>query len=661
MAGAGGGPTGTAPRDTLARYLVAAGAVAVAYLLAALLGPGAAVGGFPLFLAAVMLAAWYGGLGPGLAVTVLGGLVGTLGLPRAPAGPGPPNLVGLGVFCLEALVITGLSHRLRAAQQQTEALARSAQAARAEAEVAAQRVRALQRVTDAALAHLRLDDLLRELLARIREVLGVDTVAILLLAEDGADLVVRAAHGLEEEVALGMRIPVGRGVAGRIAVRREPMVFEDLSQAEVVSPVLRERGVRSLLGVPLMVEGRVIGVVHVGTLAARAFAPDDVRLLQLVADRVAIAIDHARLYEAERGARAAAEAAERRFRLLVDGVRDYATYMVDRDGRVVTWNAGAERLKGYRPEEVLGRDLSLFFAPEDVARGAPRQALEQAAAEGHAAAEGWRVRRDGSRFWAEVGITALRDGEGALLGFSVITHDLTERRRAAEIRARLLAQLMAAREEEQRRLARELHDETSQSLTSLLVGLRAIGEAPSLQAARAHAGELRRIAARALEEVRRLLRGLRPRALDELGLVAALEHLAAEAAQASGIEVDVQAGGLGGRRLPPAVETALYRIVQEALTNAVRHAKPRQVSVRVRRDGARVQAIVADDGDGFDVEAALRGSGPWDHLGLHGMRERAALLGGSVVIESAPGAGTTLYVWLPVDGDDGADPGPPRG
>jgi PAS domain S-box-containing protein len=568
----------------------------------------------------------------------------------------------LAVFVLEGLVITSVSAALRSAQQRAEAHSAREQAARTEVEAAARRVRDLQRVSDAALAHLRLDDLLPELLGRIREVLAADTVVILLLSEDERELLVRAAIGLEQEVMEGVRIPVGRGIAGRIAARREPMVVEDMSSVEIASPILRDKGLRSLLGVPLMVEGRVIGVVHVGTLFARRFTEDDTRLLQMVADRIAIAIDHARLYGAEQRARAAAETAERRFRLLVDGVRDYATYMLDSDGCVVSWNAGAERLKGYRAEEAVGLHVSLFYSPEDVKRGVPGRALERATAEGWYEDESWRVRKDGSRFWADVIVTALRDDEDQLIGFSVITHDLTERKRAAEVRARLLEQVIAAQEEEQRRIARELHDETGQLLTSLLVGLRSVQDAGTLQAAQEGAAELRRIATRTLDEVRRLAWGLRPSALDELGLVPALEHYATEYGQSQGITVHVQARGLDRTRLPAPVEITLYRIVQEALTNTAKHAKAESVSIVIQRHPSWVQVIVADDGCGFDVNAALRAPGNWTHLGLHGMRERAALLDGSVTIESAPGEGTTIYARIPLPGNASEEnPDPDRG
>jgi sigma-B regulation protein RsbU (phosphoserine phosphatase) len=166
-------------------------------------------------------------------------------------------------------------------------------------------VESLKRVTSAALAYLDLDDLLSELLDRTTDILDVDTAAILLLEEDRGVLAARAAKGLEEEVERGFKIPVGAGFAGRVAASRQPVVIEDLenSPIEVVNPLLRANGVRSLLGVPLIVERRLVGVLHVGTLKRRGFNSDDIHLLRTVADRAALAIEHGRLTEQRRAAR----------------------------------------------------------------------------------------------------------------------------------------------------------------------------------------------------------------------------------------------------------------------------------------------------------------------------------------------------------------------
>jgi serine phosphatase RsbU (regulator of sigma subunit)/anti-sigma regulatory factor (Ser/Thr protein kinase) len=162
--------------------------------------------------------------------------------------------------------------------------------------ISADRREHLLSITDSALGYMSLEDMLSELLGRIREALEVDTAAILLLDEDRGVLLAHAARGLEEEVRQGVQVPLARGFAGRVAAEARPIII-DLEHAEVVNPILRQQGIRSMLGVPLQAEGHVIGVMHIGTLVPRDFSDDDVMLLQLAADRAALAIDHARLSE----------------------------------------------------------------------------------------------------------------------------------------------------------------------------------------------------------------------------------------------------------------------------------------------------------------------------------------------------------------------------
>jgi GAF domain-containing protein/anti-sigma regulatory factor (Ser/Thr protein kinase) len=169
----------------------------------------------------------------------------------------------------------------------------------------------LQRVTDAALAYLPAEELLNELLERITAILHVDTAAILLLEPDGEMLRARAAKGIEEEVEQNVRIPVGAGFAGRIAATRAAFAIEDIDRADIYNPILRQKGIRSLLGVPLLVSGRILGVLHVGSLTPRVFDDDDRELLQLAGDRAAIAIEHAQLFEEERADRRRLESLQR--------------------------------------------------------------------------------------------------------------------------------------------------------------------------------------------------------------------------------------------------------------------------------------------------------------------------------------------------------------
>jgi signal transduction histidine kinase len=202
-------------------------------------------------------------------------------------------------------------------------------------------------------------------------------------------------------------------------------------------------------------------------------------------------------------------------------------------------------------------------------------------------------------------------------------------------------------QEERRRIARELHDETGQSLTSVLIGLRVLENANTLSQVQAHVEELRRIVRDALEGVRRMAAGLRPAAVEELGLAAALDQLARECSRTLGIGVEVDAGELEGAGLSVDAEAGLYRIVQEALANVGRHARARLAEVRLRRDGTELRLTVRDDGRGFDTAEGATGR---KGQGLQNIRERARSLGGVARFESWRGAGTVVTVTVPLAG-----------
>jgi len=260
--------------------------------------------------------------------------------------------------------------------------------------------------------------------------------------------------------------------------------------------------------------------------------------------------------------------------------------------------------------------------------------------------------RDGAPVPLSVTLAPLRlDGDAEVKGVIGVFVDDTERQHQEEIRTRLIQQAMTAQDDERRRIARELHDETGQSLTALLVGLRTIEDAPTVAEAVELAQRLRATVAQTLHEVGRMARGLHPRIIDDVGLAAALTGQARDFAQTYGTAVDVRIEGPDAAALPPILQTTLYRVLQEALTNVARHAAARNVRVRLLRDKAGVELRVTDDGAGFDATARPEGkAGNQRRLGLQGMRERAALLGGSVTVESRAGAGTTITAHFPVNG-----------
>jgi signal transduction histidine kinase len=282
--------------------------------------------------------------------------------------------------------------------------------------------------------------------------------------------------------------------------------------------------------------------------------------------------------------------------------------------------------------------------------------LAQAAATGRAEGEGWRVRKGGTLFWANEIATAIHDPEGRLLGFTKIARDLTERRmaeqaaeqaRAAAQRDALRRQLAQAEEDERRRLSRELHDEAGQHLTALGLGLQALSDLTQADS------EVERLALQLRDltnvlgrELHAIAVRLRPKALDDFGLDAALAAYAEEWSRQSGIQTEVHVQD-DAERLPSAVESAIYRVVQEALTNVARHSGATDASLLVERRDGLVVAVVEDNGRGFEPEV-IRDAPVAAGLGLLGIRERVALLGGTMNIESTPGAGTSLFVCLPL-------------
>jgi two-component system CheB/CheR fusion protein len=377
-------------------------------------------------------------------------------------------------------------------------------------------------------------------------------------------------------------------------------------------------------------------------------------------------------------------ASDERMRLLLDSATDYAIFSMDRDGLIRSWNAGAEYVFGFKANEAVGRHTEIIFTPEDRARGAEEEEMLTARETGRAADERWHVRKDGSRFYASGVLTPLGDAPDA--GFVKVARDLTRQkraeeelvraheelerrvsertealrlsveamldevkeRRAAEERARsLVGQIVTVQEDERRRISRDLHDQLGQRLTALRLGLEALRERCGDREDLCRAvEELQRSAARLDEEVDFLAWEMRPTALDDLGLAASLGNFVGEWSKHHHVPAEFHAAGLGDARLPPQVETCLYRIAQEALNNVYKHAQAARVSVILERRGGEAVLVVEDDGVGFDPAAAERHAG--EHgLGLVGMRERAALLGGSVEFESEAGKGTTVFARVP--------------
>ena len=345
--------------------------------------------------------------------------------------------------------------------------------------------------------------------------------------------------------------------------------------------------------------------------------------------------------------------ADEQFRLLVESVVDYAIFLLDPEGHIASWNAGAQRIKGYAEAEVLGRRFSMFYEQADRAAGTPDKLLAQCRREGHVRREGWRVRKDGSRFWADVAITALRTPSGTLRGFAKVTRDVSERRQTEEslreqralltkAAGELLAltrRLVEAEEAERRRLARELHDSVGQNLSALSMNLDLALASAIVPEVRTQLSDAMTLVANTLQTIESVMADLRPPLLEEYGLGAALVRHAEDFSRRTGINVvfvDEAKERVRGLRVETAI--AMFRIAQEALNNVAKHAAANEVRMTLALDGQDAVLSVIDDGRGFDPEAAARAG----RFGMRTMRERAEAAGGRFDVFSSRGNGASV-------------------
>jgi PAS domain S-box-containing protein len=353
------------------------------------------------------------------------------------------------------------------------------------------------------------------------------------------------------------------------------------------------------------------------------------------------------------------------FRLLIESIRDYAVFVLDPEGRVLTWNPGAQAMKGYTRDEIVGKHFSKFYPPEAVANGWPERELMIAQNEGRFADEGWRVRKDGTSFWASVTITPLISADGTLTGFAKVTQDLTDRkqaeeqvqalnrelrhrvteldesRRVIELRTlelqKLSARLLVIQDEERRRLSRELHDDLGQQLSTLKMVLMKV---------RAN-DEAHEIADAALASVRNLSYLLHPPLLEETGLRSALHWYIDGMVKRSGIQVSLTVTPQTFPRLAKDIEMTIFRVVQESLTNVYRHANTDRASVEINKQAECVVISVRDYGKGLPRE--ISGKMPSSNLGvgITGMRERIRQFGGELTLSRAE-PGTLVEARIPL-------------
>lgn len=359
------------------------------------------------------------------------------------------------------------------------------------------------------------------------------------------------------------------------------------------------------------------------------------------------------------------------FRLLVESVKDYAIFLLDPEGRVATWNQGAERIKGYRADEIIGEHFSRFYPKEARESKWPDRELQIAGKEGRFSDEGFRVRKDGSTFWAFVVITALRGKNGDLRGFSKVTRDLTEKRemeertrtlnkelrtrvtellesqRQVELRTlelqRLSGELLRVQDEERRRIARSLHDDLGQELVVLKLAIDACCK--SKDHPDKILAEALMTADNALQKVRSLSYLLHPPLLEESGLLPAL-HWYFEGLQSRGqVRIVLEYRPVLFQRLPRDIETAVFRVIQESLTNVYRHSGSQDARVELFQENGNVTIRIRDFGKGIPENSIGLSAIPG--VGISGMRERVKQLSGDLRISRAE-PGTIVEATIPI-------------
>ena len=350
---------------------------------------------------------------------------------------------------------------------------------------------------------------------------------------------------------------------------------------------------------------------------------------------------------------------EERSRLFVDAVQDYAIFMLDPDGCVSTWNTGAERIKGYKASEIIGQHFSRFYPEEDVRAGKPAWELEVASRVGRLEDESWRIRKDGSRFWANVVITPVKNSEGELLGFSKVTRDFTQRMLAqksledskqklqeSEKSLRNLSlHLLRTQDEERRRIGREIHDSLGQYLALLKIKLDSMGSSATSE----ETADCANLVAVCLKEVRTISYLLYPPMLEEMGLKSAVPWYLEGFSKRSGIETtfDVPADF---ERLSRDAELVLFRVLQESLTNVQRHSGSKTADIRLSLADHAVTLQVTDRGKGLPNGILEQGNQDWMGslgVGLRGMSERLRQLGGALDVSSTED-GTQVRATLPI-------------
>jgi len=496
---------------------------------------------------------------------------------------------------------------------------------------------------------LQLEQTLQRAIHMVSELMEVEVTLIFSLDEENNKLKLVAYEGVSDEFARAVDgQEIGSGYYGEVAKICQPVVLDSTSHdPRLTTPEVSKMQIQTQLIVPMIIRDQISGVLCVAMRRPRQFAIEDIELLTGVGTQIATAIENARLYEKERLTAQRLAVSERNYRQLFENAND-AIWVHDLEGNIIAANEAAGKLFGYSVKELTKMNVKNFLSDEsfNLAGQVRRKLLEREPVE--QPYEQSLIRKDGTKAILRLA-TSLVTEDGKSIGFQHMARDVTEEKRMQDNLRYYLQEITRAQEEERKRIARELHDDTAQALYALTRQVdnfvRTNTNLPADNAA--FLGDLGKQISKVLQDLRRFSQDLRPPMLDDLGLLATLRWLVSESRERCGIEVDLKVVG-DKRRLPPEVEFTLFRIVQEAVRNIERHSQALKAEVSVEFGGNKTRVSVSDNGKGFKLSGSLVDLVRTGKLGLAGMEERARLLNGSIKIESEPGKGTTVMVEIPI-------------
>jgi PAS domain S-box-containing protein len=551
-------------------------------------------------------------------------------------------------FFFIGLLVTWLIHRQQLTVSQLEKTRQELQTDIQIIKENEKLLKAMNQISSAVSESLDLDNVLNRAIDNVVDVMKVDVALIFLVDEKTDELTLASHRGTVEELERGVdRLKVGEGFNGRVVESGKHLIIEDASQdPRLTREVISKFNIRSTLIVPMSSKNKVNGTICVSMHSLRSFQQEEAELLTAIANQIGIAIENAHLYQQQQVITQQLQISEERYRGLFENSSE-AIFMCSTTGRIIVTNRACEELTGYYQEELLNTTIYQLFSGASLKKIKLMFTEEIEPVLLKESDEILLSRKDGTEASIELRISPLFRGNEKI-GFQVIARDVTEEQQLRKNMDYYIKQVTRAQEDERLRISRELHDDTAQALASLSRSLDSLISRKNefTEPVISELVKLHDTADLALEGVRRYSQYLRPSILDDLGLVPAIEWLVADLEKGSNIATRVTISG-DRYRLVPEKELTVFRICQEVVSNVRRHSEASSVEMTLDYGADALTLIVNDNGKGFSLPERTSDLAISGKLGIIGMRERARLVGGTLIVQSDRDKGTTVTLRIP--------------